>query len=83
MMVAKAKKESKEPFEKSLGKLEEIVDALESGEKGLEDSLELFEKGVGLSKTLSGRLEEVKHRVEVLTKSGKGKFASEELEEME
>ena len=76
------KKEDREPFEKSLERLEEIVRGLESGEKGLEESLQLFENGVGLAKDLSERLDSVKHRVEVLTKEG-GKFRSEPLEEPE
>lgn len=69
-----------EPFEKSLERLETIVRDLESGDKGLEESLSLFEDGVGLSKQLTTRLEEVKHRVEVLTKEGKGKFKAEPFE---
>lgn len=80
--MPKTKKEVKVPFEKSLENLETIVEDLESGEKGLEDSLTLFENGVKLSKELSTRLDEVKHRVEVLTKQGKGSFKSEELEDV-
>lgn len=57
----------KESFESSLKNLEELVRALEAGDKGLEESLELFEKGVSLSKTLTKQLEEAKHKVEVLT----------------
>ncbi len=60
----------KETFENSLEKLEVLVRQLETGEKGLEESLELFEKGVSLSKTLTKQLEEAKHKVEVLTKEG-------------
>lgn len=59
---------TQEPFEKSLEKLETLVRQLESGEKGLEESLELFEKGVRLAKTLAQQLEEAKHTVEVLSK---------------
>ena len=36
-------------FEESLKKLETIVDQLEKGDLALEDSLKLFEEGVGLS----------------------------------
>ena len=80
-MTAKAKKETpQEPFEKSLERLENVVRDLESGEKGLEESLGLFEEGVSLAKGLTARLEEAKHRVEVLTKDG-GKFKAEALEE--
>jgi exodeoxyribonuclease VII small subunit len=80
-MTKKENAPKKEPFEKSLERLESIVRDLESGEKGLEESLELFETGVGLAKQLSARLEEVKHKVEVLTKEGKGKFKIEPLQE--
>jgi exodeoxyribonuclease VII small subunit len=73
------KKETKEPFEKSLERLEAIVHDLESGEKGLEDSLALFEEGVGLAKTLTHRLEEVKRKVEVVTKDAQGKLKVEPL----
>lgn len=78
-MTPKAKKETKVPFEDSLAKLETIVENLESGEKGLEESLTLFENGVKLSKELTSRLDEVKHRVAVLTKKGKT-FSTEPLD---
>ena len=68
------KKEDKLDFESSLEKLEVIVRELESGEKGLEESLELFEKGVTLAKGLTTQLEDAKRKVEVLTKEG-GKLA--------
>ena len=80
-MTGKPKKEGQEPFEKSLEHLETIVRQLESGEKGLEDSLALFERGVGLAKQLTTRLQEAKHRVEVLTKEGKGQFKLEALDD--
>jgi exodeoxyribonuclease VII small subunit len=64
------KKEDKPDFESSLRKLEGIVRELESGEKGLEDSLELFEKGVTLAKGLTAQLEDAKRKVEVLSKEG-------------
>jgi exodeoxyribonuclease VII small subunit len=69
-----AKKEEPADFESSLRKLEDIVRELESGEKGLEHSLELFEKGVSLAKGLTVQLEEAKRKVELLTKEG-GKLA--------
>ncbi len=69
----------KEAFEPLLDKLEGIVRELETGEKGLEDSLELFEKGLVLAKDLSKRLSEAKQKVEVLTKEG-GKLDRKEFE---
>ena len=62
------KKEEKATFESSLQKLEAIVRELESGDKGLERSLELFESGVSLAKGLTQQLEEAKRKVEVLVK---------------
>ena len=75
------KKEKKEPFEKSVNRLEGIVADLESGEKGLEESLTLFEEGVHLAKGLTKRLEEVKRKVEAVTKDAQGRLRLEPLEE--
>ncbi|MFA6317557.1 MAG: exodeoxyribonuclease VII small subunit [Elusimicrobiota bacterium] len=72
---------SKESFEASLETLEGILRELETGEKGLEDSLGLFEKGVGLARTLTSQLEEAKHKVEVLVKEGKGGLSKKPLDE--
>ncbi len=65
-----AKEPKAETFEKSLESLEELVRELESGDKGLDESLALFEKGVTLSKELSKRLEDAKTKVEALSKEG-------------
>ena len=70
-----------ESFEKSLESLEELVRELESGDKGLDESLEMFEKGVVLAKDLSKRLDDAKTKVESLSKEGgklvKKPFAAE------
>jgi len=59
-----------ETFEGSLTALEELVRELEGGDKGLEESLALFEKGVVLAKELTKRLEEAKTKVEALAADG-------------
>ncbi len=69
-----------EPFEKSLESLEELVRELEAGDKGLDASLALFEKGVSLSKELTKRLEEAKTKVEALSKEG-GKLVKKPFSE--
>ena len=76
-MTKAAKKES---FEGSLESLEEIVRDLETGDKGLEDALALFEKGITLAKTLTKQLEEAKKKVEILTKEN-GKLSRQPLKE--
>lgn len=81
-MTQKAKKTAEqEPFEKSLERLEGIVNKLESGEEGLEGSIALFEEGAALSKQLAQRLESVKQKVEVLIKEGKDRFSAKPLED--
>ena len=65
-----AKEPKTETFEKSLESLEELVRELEAGDKGLDESLALFEKGVTLSKELTKRLEDAKTKVEALSKEG-------------
>ncbi|HYP00669.1 MAG TPA: exodeoxyribonuclease VII small subunit [Pyrinomonadaceae bacterium] len=53
-------------FEASLSALEKIVRELERGELPLEKSLELFERGVRLSRECQERLQEAERRIEVL-----------------
>lgn len=77
------KKEKAGSFESKLERLEEIVRSLESETSGLESSLSLFEEGVALSKDLSGKLDEVKRKVEVLRKDAGGKLRTEPLNEEE
>jgi len=60
------------PFETCLDELEKIVKELEGGDLPLEKSLELFEKGMGLSDTCRKQLEQAETRVEMLIrKDGK------------
>lgn len=53
-------------FEEALGRLEEIVKTLERGDLPLEDSLKIFEEGVGLSKTCLKLLDNAEKKVEIL-----------------
>ena len=57
-------------FESALAELESIVKTLEDGQLTLEKSLELFERGVELSRFCHTRLEEAERRIEVLTERG-------------
>ncbi|MEA3306615.1 MAG: exodeoxyribonuclease VII small subunit [Elusimicrobiota bacterium] len=75
-----AKKEKNFDFEKNLNKLENIVEKLESEDTPIEKSLEFFEEGVKISKELSGKLDEVKRKIEVLRKDASG-IKLEEYEE--
>lgn len=53
-------------FGESLAKLEDIVRKLESGQLELEDSLVLYEDGVGLIQTLQSKLDTAEQKVTVL-----------------
>jgi exodeoxyribonuclease VII small subunit len=53
-------------FEGALEELEGTVARLEQGEMPLEDALELFEKGVRLSRHCTATLEAAERRIEIL-----------------
>ena len=53
-------------FEKKLKRLEEIVEKMEAGEISLDDSLQLFEEGVKLSKDCSKDLNQAEKKVQTL-----------------
>jgi exodeoxyribonuclease VII small subunit len=71
--MARSRKGPKEPaFEEALERLETIVQSLEKGDLPLEESLRLFEEGVGLTRLCTARLEEAQRRVDVLARTGQG-----------
>ena len=53
-------------FEDGIKRLSEIVQTLERGDLPLEESLQLFEEGVGLSRASQERLDSAQKRVEEL-----------------
>ena len=59
-------------FESQLKELEQIVGKLENGDLPLEESLNLFEQGVKLSRECRERLEAAERRIEVLLKDTDG-----------
>lgn len=72
-MTAKKKTETAKPdsgkqdsFEKSLGRLEKIVEEMEGGTISLEKMMAYFEEGQTLVKSCSSRLGEIERRIEKL-----------------
>ena len=57
-------------FESAVAELETIVKKLEDGDLALEKSLELFERGVQLSRFCHSKLEEAERRIEILNERG-------------
>ena len=60
---------SDKDFESSLKKLEKIVRELESGEVGLNESLNRFEEGINLYKSCRDTLENAERKIKILTDS--------------
>mgnify|MGYP000433338505 CR=1 FL=1 len=69
---------AKKNFEDSIGKLEELVDQLESGDLSLDDSIKKFEEGIKLYKSCKDLLGESEKKIKVLTESLK----EEDFEEL-
>ena len=64
-------------FEDALQRLERIVDQLEAGNLPLEESLKVFEEGVGLARHCARYLDEAEKRIELLTRDESGTLKTE------
>ena len=70
-----AKKTNTFDFEKSLAELEQLVEKMEQGELGLEESLKYFERGVALTRACQQALAAAEKRVQILTaNAGQGEL---------
>ena len=67
-------------FEKAFQELEKIVQRLEGEELPLDDSLQLFEEGIRLSRFCHQRLEEVEKKIETILADAKGQPVTEPFE---
>jgi exodeoxyribonuclease VII small subunit len=57
-------------FEAAISELDAIVKRLEEGDLTLEASLQLYERGVQLSRYCHARLEDAERRIEILNERG-------------
>lgn len=67
-------------FERSLGRLEEVVKRLENTDLSLDEAMKLFEEGVILSRECQKQLEEAEGRIEILLKKADGKIVAQPFE---
>ena len=67
-------------FEARLERVEEIVERLESGEAGLDESLRLYAEGAELIKACRKTLKEAETRISHLAQSAGGDLAEEPFE---
>jgi exodeoxyribonuclease VII small subunit len=77
--------QAKEPaalpsFEAALGRLEEVVRRLEGADVGLEESMGLFEEGVGLARHCSELLARAEKRIEQLVEREDGTYSLKPFE---
>ena len=66
-------------FETCLAELEQIVGKLEAGDLPLEESLEMFENGIKLSRECREKLTKAERRIEILMKDADGELAAREI----
>tara|TARA_B100000929_G_scaffold104411_1_gene82612 strand:+ start:636 stop:866 length:231 start_codon:yes stop_codon:yes gene_type:complete len=67
-------------FEEAFKRLEVIVGNLESGDLSLEESMKLFEEGIGLTEACKSRLEDAEQKIQLLLKNSDGKLKLEETD---
>ncbi|MCX7923258.1 MAG: exodeoxyribonuclease VII small subunit [Clostridia bacterium] len=70
-------KAKKRNFEEAINELEGIVERLESGELTLDESIELFQNGIELSKYCTKKLDEVEKKISILIEDEKGEIREE------
>jgi len=72
-------------FEQAIEQLEGIVQTLENGNTSLEESLQLFEKGINLINYCQKKIAKAEQKISVLVQKNEGVFlepySNEELEE--
>lgn len=58
-------------FEEAMKRLEEIINLLENNQTSLENSVDLFQEGIELSKLCNSKLENIENRVSKILVDGK------------
>jgi len=67
-------------FEKAMKRLEEIGQALESGDIALEESIKLYEEGIQLIDFCQKKLAEAEKKVKKLSRDSEGEFHTTALD---
>lgn len=73
-------KEQEFSFERALEELQNIVNELETGRVGLDQSLGLYERGVELVRLCNRRLDEAQQRVSAVRMTGQDEALTEPFE---
>lgn len=67
-----SKSADEKSFEESFSRLEKILETLESDDCSLEDTIKLYEEGLGLTKVCYDKLNNAELRIKEINKSLKG-----------
>ena len=67
-------------FENNLKELENIVKTLESSDVSLDEMLELFERGLKLTKSCTAQIETAEQKISILLKDKNGEMTEKEFE---
>ena len=68
------------PIERCFEELEKIVATLESQSTSLEDSINLFERGMKLSRRCSGELTRIEKKIQLIVENSKGETQLKDFE---
>ena len=68
-------------FEQAIQELEKLVEKLESGDCTLEESLQLYERGVELQRNCQKQLDQAEQKIQILQNGKLQDFTSAEGEE--
>ncbi|HTF56677.1 MAG TPA: exodeoxyribonuclease VII small subunit [Planctomycetota bacterium] len=79
-MAAEKSPAKKERFEDQLKVVEDVVNALQSGKLGLEESLEKYEAGIAALRSCYRILEEAERKIQVLVKEKDGSLTARDLD---
>lgn len=71
-MEEREQPQEKLSFEEAVQQLEAVVERLESGEASLQESMELFERGVNLAAICSEQLNAAEGRLQILLEKQEG-----------
>lgn len=64
-------------FEQAFAELESLVSRMEAGDQSLQKSVDDFQTGIGLIKTLQKNLDDAEQKVEILLKDSNGQLSSQ------
>jgi len=79
-MAAEKSPAKKERFEDQLKVVEDVVNSLQSGKLGLEESLEKYEAGIAALRSCYRILEEAERKIQVLVKEKDGSLTAKDLD---